>query len=215
VLVWIIYDYSQQYLTITSVIVGALLIVGMLGVITILLTEAHEWAEAHWFTVRRRNIEPGSLSSDKLPKVSIHVPAYNEPADMMIETLNALAKLDYPDFEVLVIDNNTKDENVWRPVEEHCLKLGSRFRFFHVSPLKGFKAGALNFALARTSPDAEVVAVIDSDYQVEPNWLKDLVGAFEIQGLRLCNHRKIIETNMRTHSSRCVFQNIVVSLKLA
>jgi len=159
--------------------VGALLIVGMLGVITILLTEAHEWAEAHWFTVRRRNIEPGSLSSDKLPKVSIHVPAYNEPADMMIETLNALAKLDYPDFEVLVIDNNTKDENVWRPVEEHCLKLGSRFRFFHVSPLKGFKAGALNFALARTSPDAEVVAVIDSDYQVEPNWLKDLVGAFE------------------------------------
>lgn len=179
VLVWIIYDYSQQYLTITSVIVGALLIIGMLGVITILLTEAHEWAEAHWFTVRRRNIEPGSVIPATLPKVSIHVPAYNEPADMMIETLNALAKLDYPDYEVLVIDNNTKDERVWRPVEEHCLKLGPKFRFFHVSPLKGFKAGALNFALAKTSPEADVVAVIDSDYQVEPAWLKDLVGAFE------------------------------------
>jgi exo-beta-1,3-glucanase (GH17 family)/cellulose synthase/poly-beta-1,6-N-acetylglucosamine synthase-like glycosyltransferase len=178
-LVWIIYDYSQQYLTITSLIVGFLLMVGMLGVITILLTEAHEWAEAHWFTVRRRKIEPTTLSANNTLKVSIHVPAYNEPSDMMIETLDALSRLDYPDYEVIVIDNNTKDENVWRPVEEHCKKLGPKFRFFHVSPLKGFKAGALNFALSRTDADAQVVAVIDSDYQVEPNWLSDLVGAFE------------------------------------
>lgn len=179
VLVWIIYDYSQQYLTVTSIIVGVLLIIGMLGVITILLTEAHEWAEAHWYTVRRRQIKPTSLNPSQVPKVSIHVPAYNEPADMMIETLNALSRLDYPDFEVLVIDNNTRDERVWRPVEEHCEKLGARFRFFHVAPLSGFKAGALNYVLARTHVDAKIVAAIDSDYQVEPNWLRDLVGAFE------------------------------------
>jgi cellulose synthase/poly-beta-1,6-N-acetylglucosamine synthase-like glycosyltransferase len=94
---------------------------------------------------------------------------------MMIETLDALARLDYPRFEVLVIDNNTKDPAVWQPVEEHCKKLGSRFRFFHVSPLAGFKAGALNFALRETSPAAYVVAVIDSDYKVNRRWLKDLV----------------------------------------
>jgi len=35
-----------------------------------------------------------------------------------------------------------------------------------VNPLAGFKAGALNFALARTAPNAVVVAVIDSDYIV-------------------------------------------------
>jgi cellulose synthase/poly-beta-1,6-N-acetylglucosamine synthase-like glycosyltransferase len=29
-------------------------------------------------------------------KVSIHVPAYNEPPEMVIETLDALARLDYP-----------------------------------------------------------------------------------------------------------------------
>lgn len=179
VLVWIIYDYSQQYLTVTSLIVGALLVIGMLGVVTILLIEAHEWAEAHWYTVRRRQMQPSKLNSSRIPKVSIHVPAYNEPADMMIETLNALAALDYPDFEVLVIDNNTRDEAVWRPVQIHCEKLGARFRFFHVSPLSGFKAGALNFALRHTHGDAEVIAAIDSDYQVEPNWLSDLVGAFE------------------------------------
>jgi cellulose synthase/poly-beta-1,6-N-acetylglucosamine synthase-like glycosyltransferase len=49
-----------------------------------------------------------------LPKVSIHVPAHNEPPAMVIETLEALARLDYPDFEVLVVDNNTRDEAVWR-----------------------------------------------------------------------------------------------------
>jgi len=79
---------------------------------------------------------------------------------------------------VLVIDNNTRDEAVWRPVEAHCQALGERFRFFHVSPLAGFKAGALNFALHQTAYDAEVVAVIDSDYQVEPGWLHDLVPSF-------------------------------------
>src|SRR5690606_30238681 len=79
VLVWIIYDYSQQYLTITSAIVGVLLVIGMLGVITVLLTEAHEWAEAHWYTVRRREMKPIPLASERAPKVSIHVPAYNEP----------------------------------------------------------------------------------------------------------------------------------------
>jgi len=183
--VLIIYDYSQKYLTITGVLVGTLLVIGMLGLIAVLLAEAHEWAEARWDTGRRRLLQvakgspPVLAGAGTFRKVSVHVPAYNEPPQMLIETLDALARLDYPDFEVLVIDNNTKDEATWRPVETHCLALGERFRFFHVSPLAGFKAGALNFALRHTAPDAEVVAVIDSDYKVEPSWLKELVPAFD------------------------------------
>ncbi len=177
--VWIIYDYTQQYLTITTLLVGALLILGMLGVIAVLFAEAHEWAEAHWIRTHARLLAPRRLEQAALPKVSVHVPAYNEPPDMLIETLDALEKLDYPDFEVLLIDNNTRDEAVWRPVEAHCARLGPRFRFFHVSPLAGFKAGALNFALARTAPEAEVIAVIDSDYRVDPGWLRDLVPGFK------------------------------------
>jgi exo-beta-1,3-glucanase (GH17 family)/cellulose synthase/poly-beta-1,6-N-acetylglucosamine synthase-like glycosyltransferase len=176
VTVWIIYDYSQQYLTFASLMVGALLLLGMLGVITILLIEAHEWAEAHWYTARRRLHKPSTTVT--LPKVSIHVPAYNEPPEMLVETLDALSRLDYPDYEVIVIDNNTRDEAVWRPVQQHCVSLGPRFRFFHVDALAGFKAGALNFALRQTHPDAFVVAVIDSDYMVEPNWLRDLAPSF-------------------------------------
>jgi len=115
----------------------------------------------------------------RLLRVSLQVPAYAEFPDRLIETLVALARLDYPDCEVLVIDNNTRDEALWRPVEARCRELGPRFRFFHVDPLAGYKAGALNYALARTSPDAELVAVIDADYVVRPEWLRDLVPAFD------------------------------------
>jgi cellulose synthase/poly-beta-1,6-N-acetylglucosamine synthase-like glycosyltransferase len=176
--VLIVYSYSQQYLTFASVLIGAFLILGMLGVIAVLLAEAHEWAEAHWFTARRRAFDSATSVSGMHSKVSIHVPVYNEPAQMVIETLDALARLDYPDYEVLVIDNNTPQEAAWRPVAAHCRKLGERFRFFHVAPLAGFKAGALNYALQHTAPDAAIVAVIDSDYKVEPHWLRDLVPAF-------------------------------------
>jgi exo-beta-1,3-glucanase (GH17 family)/cellulose synthase/poly-beta-1,6-N-acetylglucosamine synthase-like glycosyltransferase len=178
VVVWIAYDYSRQYMTVSAVVAGIFLMLGMLGVIMVLLIEAHEWAETLWVRGRRRELIPLTIDEDNLPMVSIHVPAYNEPPDMLIETLNSLANLDYPRYEVIVIDNNTKDEAVWRPVEQHCKVLGDKFRFFHKSPLAGFKAGALNFALTQTVAEATVIAVIDSDYCVEPSWLRDLVPQF-------------------------------------
>jgi exo-beta-1,3-glucanase (GH17 family)/cellulose synthase/poly-beta-1,6-N-acetylglucosamine synthase-like glycosyltransferase len=184
--VWIIYTYYHQYMTISAIIVGILMIIGIIGVSLVLLAEAHEWAEAIWLQKWRRSFTPIELTDEELPIVSVHVPAYNEPPEMMIETLNALARLDYPHYEVIIIDNNTKDPAIWQPVEAHCAALNSaldvtaspRFRFFHQDPLPGFKAGALNFALAQTAPETVVIAVIDSDYQVSPRWLRDLTPQF-------------------------------------
>ena len=178
VLVWIAYDYSQQYSTWFSLTVGVLLALGALGVFIVLLTEAHELAEAVWTHKRRREFLPVHGDSAYRPKVSVHVPCYNEPPEMVKQTLDALAALDYPDYEVLVIDNNTKDPAVWEPLKAHCEKLGERFRFFHVAPLAGFKGGALNYLIPHTAPDAEVIAVIDSDYCVDRNWLKHMVPHF-------------------------------------
>nr|WP_298140242.1 glycosyltransferase [uncultured Pseudomonas sp.] len=177
-LVWIGYDYSQQYSTWFSIMVGLLLGVGAVGVFIVLLTEAHELAETVWMHARRRPFQPVLADSAYRPKVSIHVPCYNEPPEMVKQTLDALANLDYPDFEVLIIDNNTKDPAVWEPVQAYCEVLGPRFRFFHVAPLAGFKGGALNYILPHTAADAEVVAVIDSDYCVDRNWLKHMVPHF-------------------------------------
>jgi glycosyltransferase involved in cell wall biosynthesis len=121
---------------------------------------------------------PPSFDPAYLPKVSLHVPAYNEPPDMLIETIRSLDRLDYPRFEILVIDNNTEDPEVWRPVARWS-EPRRRVRFVHVEDLPGYKSGALNLALRKyTDPAAEVVGVIDADYLVDPAYLRQVVGYF-------------------------------------
>jgi cellulose synthase/poly-beta-1,6-N-acetylglucosamine synthase-like glycosyltransferase len=110
--------------------------------------------------------------------VSIHLACCKEPPEMVIATIDSLAAMDYPDFEVIVVDNNTPDPALWRPVKQHCQALGSRFRFFTLGKYPGFKAGALNYALSVTDPRAEVVGVVDADYIVEKNWLTATVPYF-------------------------------------
>lgn len=148
----------------------------MLGILLVLAFELVEVLfQRRW--KRRFDVRPWTRG--KPPKVSIHLPCHNEPPEMVILTLDSLARLDYPDFEVLVVDNNTARDDIWQPVRDHVATLGPRFRFWHLKPWPGFKAGALNHALEQTDPAAEVIAVIDSDYVVDSGWLRDFVGHFE------------------------------------
>jgi exo-beta-1,3-glucanase (GH17 family)/cellulose synthase/poly-beta-1,6-N-acetylglucosamine synthase-like glycosyltransferase len=149
---------------------------------TVILTEGIELASSLW-RVERRALR--SAIPEQSPRVSIHVPCFNEPPVMVIETLDALARLDYDNFEVILLDNNTPDPAIWKPVEAHCATLGDRFRFFHYDNMAGFKAGALNQALTLTDPAAEFIAVIDSDYQVEPFWLRRALPYFASSGIAL------------------------------
>ncbi|WP_291842070.1 glycosyltransferase [Bradyrhizobium sp.] len=112
------------------------------------------------------------------PKVSIHIPAYFEPVDMLKQTLDAVSRLDYPNFECVVIINNTPDPAFWQPIQDHCRALGERFKFINAEKVQGFKAGALRIAMERTAADAEIIGIIDADYVVQPDWLKDLVPVF-------------------------------------
>jgi exo-beta-1,3-glucanase (GH17 family)/cellulose synthase/poly-beta-1,6-N-acetylglucosamine synthase-like glycosyltransferase len=153
----------------------------------IIFTEGIEMTASLWREHRR--VVRAAIPM-RAPRVSIHVPTYNEPPQMVIETLNALSRLDYDDYEVILLDNNTPDPEVWRPVEAHCQSLNAgmahpRFRFFHFDGVKGFKAGALNKALALTDPTATHIGVIDSDYQVEPFWLRRAVPYFASPGIAL------------------------------
>ncbi len=148
----------------------------------IILTEGIELAASLWRMDRR--LVPAAIA-EKSPRVSIHLPTYNEPPQMVIETVDALARLDYDNYEVIILDNNTPDPEVWRPVEAHCKTLGPRFRFFHFDNVTGFKAGGLNRALALTDPSVTHVAVIDSDYQVEPFWLRRAMPLFASPSIAL------------------------------
>src|SRR5580658_7097217 len=158
------------------------LLLWVLEVFAALLCCAYLWeicdalGTEHW---RRRITATTRLSvpDHELPMVSLHVPAHNEPPDMVIATLRSLLNLDYPRYEIILIDDNTDDEDLWRPVEAWCARHGVKFA--HLDRWPGYKSGALNYALRRmTSPEAEVIGIIDSDYQVQPGFLRGCAPAF-------------------------------------
>jgi cellulose synthase/poly-beta-1,6-N-acetylglucosamine synthase-like glycosyltransferase len=154
----------------------------VLEIFAVVLTCAYLWeicdalGTEHW----RRRITPTTplpMPGSELPMVSLHVPAHNEPPDMVIDTLRALLRLDYPRYEVILIDDNTDDESLWRPVEAWCARHGVKFA--HLENWPGYKSGALNYALRQlTSPDADIIGVVDSDYQIEPRFLRRCAPAF-------------------------------------
>src|SRR6202023_1357720 len=57
-------------------------------------------------------------------------------------------------------------------------RAGERFKCINAEKVEGFKAGALRIAMERTAADAEIIGIIDADYVVQPDWLKDLVPVF-------------------------------------
>lgn len=179
-LAWVGLSATGIYFTSTTALLWSALFIAQGLLLLVLLTEAIEFVEVIWTRRGERHFEPLSSAEGDHPstKVSIHVPIYNEPPEMVKQTLAALAALDYTNYEVLVLDNNTVDPAVWQPVRDYCEELGPRFRFFHLENWPGFKAGALNFGLKETAPDTDVIAVIDSDYQVDANWLRSLIPYF-------------------------------------
>ncbi len=166
-------------------------VLGFLGLACVVVVFALDFAERfaresvltheQW---RRPIAPPRLVGGPRHYKVSVQLPCYAEPPEVVKLTMDRLAAQDYEAFEVLVCDNNTKDEALWRPLEAHCAHLNEKlgrevFRFFHVSPLPGAKAGALNYCMEVMAPDTEIVAVIDADYQARPDFLSRLTPFFD------------------------------------
>jgi cellulose synthase/poly-beta-1,6-N-acetylglucosamine synthase-like glycosyltransferase len=130
-------------------------------------------ARKHW----RRSTVEAMFSPYYLPKVAIHVPTFNEPFDLVKETLDRLQRLDYPADRVVIMvaDDSTRPE-CSEPIRTYCLQKGIQY---HRRPDRtGYKAGALNMLLERTPVDCNLLAIIDADYQVEPEYLRETVGFF-------------------------------------
>jgi exo-beta-1,3-glucanase (GH17 family)/cellulose synthase/poly-beta-1,6-N-acetylglucosamine synthase-like glycosyltransferase len=180
VFVWVLASPLFGEFLFWETFIWALLLPMQAGLLLIILVNGFEMSEMIWPEGLKRRFRPVPPAPERqTPRVSIHVPICKEPPDMVISTLNGLAALDYPNVEVLVVDNNNPHPELWLPVQAHCETLGPRFRFFHLDRVEGYKAGALNFALRQTDPAAEIVAVVDSDYIVNPDWLKLMVPHFE------------------------------------
>ena len=99
---------------------------------------------------------------------------------MVAQAVDALLALDWPAFEVIVIDNNTADARARQALAAWMAQRGDpRLRFAQWERLAGFKAGALNQALTMTDPEAGWVAVVDPDYVVDPGWFRQVQAHME------------------------------------
>ncbi len=179
-MVWLVALPFEYYLRPIDWAALAVLVPTLLAMIAILLANGFEFSEMFWPGNLKRHFGLRPLPAGaRQPFVSVHLACCNEPPEMVIATLESLRNLDYREYEVLVLDNNTKDEALWKPVEAWCADAGPRFRFFHLENWPGFKAGALNYGLKQTDPRAEVVGVVDADYVVDRSWLRSLVSYFD------------------------------------
>ena len=168
-----------------SWLLGFLLLVLELGAMALLVASAFEMVDAVC-APRPDPVRPDD--PEDWPVVCLQVPTYNEPPDLVIETVRSLVALDYPApaLRVQVIDNNTTDDTLWKPVEAECARLrenGHQVEFAHLPQWPGYKAGALNWGLAHLPPNVDVIGVVDADYVVDPGWLRATVPHFTDPGV--------------------------------
>lgn len=112
------------------------------------------------------------LPAERLPRVSVLVPAYREEAGLDA-TLEVLHHLDYPDYEVVVVDDGSPDGTA--EVARRHLARDARFRLLRKVANEG-KAMAMNDALPLLT--GEVVVVVDADARLHPGALRAIVPHF-------------------------------------
>ena len=100
------------------------------------------------------------------PRVSVVVCSYNG-ARTIKDTLDGLSRLDYPDFEVIVVDDGSRDTTATIARGYDCRVIQT--------PNRGL-ARARNAGLAAAT--GEIVAYIDDDAYPDPHWLRYLASTF-------------------------------------
>jgi cellulose synthase/poly-beta-1,6-N-acetylglucosamine synthase-like glycosyltransferase/spore germination protein YaaH/peptidoglycan/xylan/chitin deacetylase (PgdA/CDA1 family) len=106
------------------------------------------------------------------PLVSVIVPAYNEEVNA-IRTVKSLLAQNYPQLEIIFVDDGSKDETYTR-VGEYFLA-NPKVRVYTKS--NGGKASALNFGIQKST--ADFVVCIDADTQLKTDAVTELMKKFD------------------------------------
>ena len=109
------------------------------------------------------------------PRVSVVVCAYNAERTMDA-CLASLELLNYPDYEVIVVNDGSRDRT---------LEIAESYPYCRIisQPNKGLSVARNVGAEAATG---EIVAYTDSDCVADPDWLTYLVAKMETSGLAAC-----------------------------
>lgn len=128
------------------------------------------------------------------PKVSIVIVSYNS-LNHLVRCFPSVIHLDYPDFEVILVDNHPSDGSAaW--VKQH-------FPDVHVvnNPDNTGYAGGNNLGFAMAN--GEYVAVLNPDSLVEPGWLRSMVQALEADPRAGLAAGKILLMDDPSHINTC------------
>lgn len=123
------------------------------------------------FAARRERSDPAFYALEEHPHVSVLVAAHNEEA-VIEETVQRLLELDWPAFDVTVVDDGSSDRT-----SELLLPLAAsgRIRLLTKQVNEG-KAMALNDALPLLA--GEIVLIVDADGRPQPEVLRWMVPHF-------------------------------------
>jgi glycosyltransferase involved in cell wall biosynthesis len=99
-------------------------------------------------------------------------------AGRLTPCLDALDALDYPNFEILIIDNASDDDATWKLLEKRG---ASKYRYI-IEPRPGL-SWARNRAI--TEAKGDIIAMTDDDARPDPLWLLSLVAALQRPGISL------------------------------
>jgi len=114
---------------------------------------------------------PAPVADADLPSISVVVSTIVDRREDLAQLLDGLAALDYPDFDVVVVDNRTRI-----PADDLLpgILAGRRVRFIREAR-PGLSAGRNAGVAAATGT---IVAFTDDDVRVEPSWLRALGSRF-------------------------------------
>src|SRR5918999_385444 len=104
----------------------------------LILTVAGFWRTLRVFKEVRRPDQRRLLRSPFTPPVSVLAPAFNEEANV-VENVRSLLMLDYPLFEVVLINDGSRDRTLGRLVDAFDLRQSSR-SYQHALPCQPIRA---------------------------------------------------------------------------
>lgn len=110
--------------------------------------------------------------SNYFPKISIIVPAYNEELNAK-RTVNNLLKSDYPNFDIIFVDDGSKDSTF--SIIENAFKNNPKVRV--LTKPNGGKAAALNFGIEQA--EGEILVCIDADTILMHDAISKMIPLFE------------------------------------
>ena len=114
-----------------------------------------------------------SASSFRPPRVSLIIRTRNEEA-WVGHCLDMVFAQDYPDFEVILVDNNSTD---------HTLEVIRRYPITKLVPIDAYKPGlALNLGI-RASTGSLIACLSSHCIPQRTDWLKTLVAGFDDPGI--------------------------------